>query len=70
MLNNNEFDWKLIGDINLGRPNLGSKTSVAIYRLMQYSIRHVLNAQIGKENTDKIMFDAGKVGGYAVFKTF
>lgn len=62
-----DFDWKFIGDIKLGRPNLGSKTSVAMYRLMQYSIRHILNSRLGEEHADKIMFDAGKVAGYAVF---
>lgn len=62
------FDWQFIGDIQLGRPNLGPKTSVAMYRLMQYSIRHILEARVGNENADKIMFDAGKVAGYAVIK--
>lgn len=63
-----KFDWKFIGDIELGRPNLGTKTSVAVYRLMQYSIRHILGAKFGEKEADTIMFDAGKTAGYAVFE--
>ena len=28
------FDWSMIGDINLGRPNLGTLMDVSVYRLM------------------------------------
>lgn len=61
------FDWSLIGDIALGRPNLGPKTTVAVYRLMQYSIRHTLGLKYSDEIAEEILFDAGKTAGYAVF---
>lgn len=51
--NNNEFNWKLIGDIDFGRPSLGESTSIAMYRLMQYSIKQVLNSKLGLDETSK-----------------
>lgn len=64
---NDKFDWKFIGDINFGRPTLGEYTSVAIYRLMLYSIRNILIAKFGKEESEKIILEAGKAAGYAFF---
>lgn len=31
-----QFNWKLIGDIQAGRPNLGRFTRLEVYRLMLY----------------------------------
>ena len=31
------FDWKYIGDMELGRPNLGKTARLEIYRLFQYT---------------------------------
>ena len=33
------FSWKQLGDIQEGRPNLGNKTDVSVYRLMQFTMR-------------------------------
>jgi hypothetical protein len=60
---NYNFKWSDIGDIELGRPNLGNTTNVAVYRLMQYSLRSVLNLQLGGEIAQKVFFDAGKLAG-------
>lgn len=65
---NDKFDWRFIGDIDFGRPSLGENTSVAVYRLMQYSIKNVLNAKFGAQEANKIIFEAGKTAGYAVFE--
>ena len=37
-----QFKWQDIGDIEKGRPNLGNLMNVAVYRLMQYTLRDVL----------------------------
>lgn len=66
--NEDKFNWKFIGDIEFGRPRLGENTSVAIYRLMQYSIKHVLNFKFGAQEANKIIFNAGKMAGFAVFE--
>ena len=36
------FEWTMLGQVDMGRPNLGSKTDVAVYRLMQFTLRDVL----------------------------
>ncbi len=41
------FSWKDLGDIREGRPNLGPMTTVAVYRLMQYTLRDTLILRYG-----------------------
>lgn len=61
--NNYSFRWSDIGDIEVGRPNLGSTTNVAVYRLMQYTLRSVLNNRFGGEVASELFFSAGKLAG-------
>jgi len=57
------FHWTMLGDIDEGRPNLGQTTSVAVYRLMQFTLRDAMIKELGVENTDTIFFEAGKRAG-------
>ncbi len=57
------FNWKDIGDIDLGRPNLGQLTTVAVYRLMQYTLKDVLEKEYGTEQANKLFVDAGRIAG-------
>jgi uncharacterized protein len=57
------FQWKDLGDIALGRPNLGPSTSVAVYRLMQYTLRDVLITRYDPETAGAILREAGKLAG-------
>ena len=57
------FEWKDLGDIALGRPNLGSLTHVVVYRLMQYTMRDVLEKHLGHKKTNDIFIDAGYKAG-------
>jgi len=57
------FKWKDLGDITLGRPNLGPLTQVAVYRLMQYTMRDTLEKKYGAVEANKIFFDAGFLAG-------
>lgn len=57
------FEWKDIGDIALGRPNLGTTTHVAVYRLMQYTMRDVLEKHWGAEQTNRFFVEAGFKAG-------
>jgi len=61
--NNYTFQWKDLGDIEEGRPNLGNQTNVSTYRLMQYCMRSVLNNQFGGKEAKKIFFQAGELAG-------
>jgi uncharacterized protein len=37
------FSWEIIGDIELGHPNLGQNTRLEVYRLMQFTFRDVID---------------------------
>jgi predicted hydrocarbon binding protein len=58
-----QFAWSMIGDIEKGRPNLGPMVHVAVYRLMQFTLRDILIRDFGVETADKIIFEAGKRAG-------
>lgn len=58
-----KFSWELLGNIALGRPNLGSFTRVEVYRLMQFVFRDVLEKKFGAPLTDEIFYEAGKQAG-------
>lgn len=57
------FDWTMLGQIDQGRPNLGFKTDVAVYRLMQFTLRDVLIREYGVEVADKVFYAAGETAG-------
>jgi uncharacterized protein len=57
------FDWTMLGKIDLGRPNLGFKMDVAVYRLMQFTLRDVLIRQYGVEKADSVFYAAGESAG-------
>ncbi len=60
-----KFEWRMIGDIAEGRPNLGPEVHVAVYRLMQFTLRDVLIREYDVESADRIFFEAGKAAGQA-----
>ena len=62
-----KFEWSHLGDIKLGRPNLGPKTSVAVYRLMQFTLRDAAIRHTDTETTRKIFYDAGHNAGAAIY---
>ena len=57
------FEWGMIGDISEGRPNLGTTMDVAVYRLMQFTLRDVLIAEYDAETADRIYYKAGELAG-------
>ena len=65
-----KFSWDLIGDIENGRPNLGTSTRLEIYRLMQFTFRDVMEEQLGTEKTDKIFYDAGYLAGQEFYRHY
>ena len=65
-----EFSWDLIGDIEAGRPNMGTNVSLALYRLMQYTFRDVLEQHFGTETCDKYFYEAGELAGKVFFEQF
>ena len=63
-----QFEWTMLGDLTTGRPNLGPMTHVAVYRLMQYTLRDILIRDIGVEKADRAFFEAGKKAGQEYYK--
>ncbi len=59
----NLFCWTMLGNVAEGRPNLGSTTDVAVYRLMQFSLRDVLIRDFGVETADRMFYEAGLSAG-------
>ncbi len=58
-----QFSWDLLGDIELGRPNLGQSTRLEVYRLMQFSFRDILEQRYGAGEADRIFYDSGFLAG-------
>ena len=58
-----KFDWSMIGNIGEGRPNLGHTMDVAVYRLMQFTLRDVLIKEFDAETADRIFYEAGRHAG-------
>ncbi|MBI4961798.1 MAG: 4-vinyl reductase [Desulfomonile tiedjei] len=57
------FRWEDLGNIEEGRPNLGPETSVAAYRLMQYTLRDVLITRFDVQTANDLLKEAGKLAG-------
>lgn len=63
-----EFSWDLIGDIEDGRQNLGPQMDVDVYRLMQFTLRDVIEQRLGEKEADKVFYEAGKLAGSEFYK--
>ena len=59
----NKFTWKDLGNLEQGRPNLGLKIPVLVYRLLQYTWRDVMITELGVDKANEIIIKAGKLAG-------
>lgn len=57
------FDWSRLGDVKVGRENLGEEMPVTVYRLLQYTMKDVLDERYGAEASDDIFRTAGHRAG-------
>ena len=57
------FGWKDLGDIQLGRPNLGGEVPVAVYRLAQYTMREAIALNFDDETAARMLREAGWIAG-------
>ena len=57
------FTWEDLGDIAAGRPNLGQTVPVAMYRLLQFTMRDAIAAAHGTEAARRILVAAGRTAG-------
>lgn len=58
-----QFQWDDLGDIDLGRPNLGQMVPVAVYRLAQYTMREALAQRYGDETAGELLRESGWIAG-------
>jgi len=58
-----EFSWDLLGDLEIGRPNLGDHARLEVYRLMQFCFRDVIEQRYGSVAADEVFYEAGKLAG-------
>jgi len=58
-----KFAWQDLGDPDKGRPNLGAHVPVLAYRLLQYTLRDVMIAELGVEKADEFFIRAGRLAG-------
>jgi len=62
------FDWSMIGNLQEGRPNLGATMDVAVYRLMQFTLRDTIIQEFGVEAAERVCYKAGELAGRELFK--
>ena len=58
-----QFSWDLLGDLELGRPNLGDALPVMYYRLVTYTLRDTLIAEFDVKTAARIFRQAGRAAG-------
>ena len=63
-----KFEWSMLGDVAKGRPNLGATMDVAIYRLMQFTLRDVLIRELGPQVAERLYRQAGQSAGQQFFR--
>jgi uncharacterized protein len=63
------FCWENLGDLEIGRPNLGLLAPVLVYRLMQYALKAVLAQKLGPAATKEIFINAGRLAGEEFCRT-
>jgi predicted hydrocarbon binding protein len=68
--NRDEFVWSNLGDVKLGRENLGESMPVEIYRLFQFTLRSVLAKEYGVEKSSDVLRQAGEIAGKEFCKQF
>jgi len=57
------FSWEKLGNIKEGRGDLGEEVPVLVYRLLEYSMNHVLAAEYGTEQANELFRKAGYLAG-------
>ena len=57
------FEWGDIGDIKLGRGDLGEEMPIALYRLMQFTMVDVLTDEFGIKKANEFLYKAGYLAG-------
>lgn len=57
------FSWNKLGNIKEGREDLGEEVPVVVYRLMEYTMNHVLSQEFGQDRADDLFRKSGFLAG-------
>lgn len=57
------FSWDKLGNIKEGREDLGEEVPVLVYRLMEYTMNHVLSEEFGEEKANELFRKSGYLAG-------
>lgn len=57
------FAWENLGDIGIGRENLGPDMPVLVYRLFQYTLKDILAREYSEETACDLLRAAGHLAG-------
>ena len=57
------FSWEKLGNIKEGREDLGEELPVIVYRLLEYSMNHVLAEEYGVEQANELFRKSGYLAG-------
>lgn len=58
-----KFTWSNLGDIKIGRGDLGEEMPVIVYRLMQYTLFDVLSEEFGIKKANEFFWSSGYLAG-------
>lgn len=62
-MNEKNFQWSDLGDVDAGRANLGGLMPVTLYRLMEYTLRAALTERYGAQEMQEVFRAAGHLAG-------
>ena len=65
-----KFSWAYLGDVKLGRENLGENMPVFVYRLFEYTMREAISNRFGNEVSVDLLRDAGRIAGSNLYEHF
>ena len=61
--NHSIFSWEKLGDVKMGREELGEEMPVLVYRLFEYSMNDILHKEFGAEVANELFRKAGHLAG-------
>lgn len=64
------FEWSNLGNISMGRENLGENMPVFVYRLFEYTMRDAISIKYGNQASIETFREAGKIAGRSFFNRF
>jgi len=65
-----DLTWENLGNIEEGRPTFGTDCPVLIYRLLQFSLRNVIETELGEGKGGEFLYKAGQMAGKLIYDKF